>query len=287
MAIIKDKFNLTYSDDFSLQNKDEFEVSLTLTESSDDSAAITGTVLDEEGNPIEGATVKLFDANGKPYLHVLTDANGSYVFEDLSLGTYSLTAVSDKCPISTPSTVILNSNEIQTVGFNLKKDKSIALGTVAGIVRELFDDASSVSLGGAKVYLKDAGTAETIANTTSAEDGEFVFYGIENGDYHLVATKDGYKLSSKILITINNGNIVNSTLLIVKDPETNTGTISGFVKFNNTALTGVYVGLYEVNRVTGDIERCVATTRTNSIGYYMFGNVSEGNYVVKAKQNNA
>ncbi|MFI3229385.1 MAG: carboxypeptidase-like regulatory domain-containing protein [Bacillota bacterium] len=287
MAIIKDKFNLTYSDDFSLQNKDEYEVSLTLTESSDDSAAITGTVLDDSGIPVAGATVKLFDANGKPYLHVLTDSEGNYVFDDLSFGTYSLTAVSETCPITEPSTVILNSNEIQTVNFKLVQDTSIALGTVAGVVRELFDDGTSASLGGAKVYLKNATTEETMANTTSANDGEFVFYGIENGDYHLVATKDGYKLSSKILISIKDGNIVNSTLLIVKDPETNTGTISGFVKFNNTALTGVYVGLYEVNRTTGDIERCVATTRTNSIGYYMFGNVGEGNYVVKAKQNNS
>ncbi len=204
MAIIKDKFNLTYSDDFSLQNKDEYEVSLTLTESSDDSAAITGTVINEEGVPVSGATVKLFDANGKPYLHVLTDSEGNYVFEDLSLGTYSLTAVSEGCPITEPSTVILNSNEIQTVNFTLVEDASIALGTVAGVVRELFDDGTSLSLGGAKVYLKNATSEETIANTTSADDGEFVFYGIENGDYHLVATKDGYKLSSKILISIKN-----------------------------------------------------------------------------------
>ncbi|MFI3167034.1 MAG: carboxypeptidase regulatory-like domain-containing protein [Bacillota bacterium] len=285
MAIIKDKYNLVYSDEFTLQDKEEFEVTLSLTESENDSSAISGVVVDPEGNPEPNATVKLFDENAKPYLHVLTDETGAYVFEDLASGTYSIACTTSKCPISIPKTVILNPNEFQNVDFTLEYDSSMELGTVAGIVKELLDNDETLAAEGGKVYLKDAETDETIATTLSADDGEFVFYAIEDGEYNVVATKDGYKVSNPILISISGGNIVNSTLIIVKDPDKNTGTISGFVKYDGVAKTGVYVGLYEINATSKQIERCVATTRTNDIGYYMFGNVQKGNYVVKAKKN--
>lgn len=285
MAIIKDKYNLVYSDEFTLQDKEEFEVTLALTESENDSSGIEGTVTDQEGNPSEGATVKLFDENGKPFLHVLTDTSGKYIFEDLASGTYSIACTSKKCPISIPKTCILNPNELQSVDLTLEYDVSMELGTVAGIVKELFDNNETASAESAKVYLKNPETDETIATTISADDGEFVFYAIEDGAYNIVATKDGYKASNSILVTISSGNIVNSTLIIVKDPETNTGTISGFVKYDNVIKAGVYVGLYEINATSKQIERCIATTRTNDIGYYMFGNVKNGNYIVKAKKN--
>lgn len=285
MAIIKDKYNLVYSDEFTLQDKEEFEVTLSLTESENDSSAISGTVTDEEGNVAVGATVKLFDENGKPYLHVLTDETGAYIFDDLASGTYSIACTSEKCPISIPKTVILNPNELQSAELILESDPSMELGTIAGIVKELFDNDETITAEKAKVFLKDSESGETIATTLSADDGEFVFYAIEDGTYNIVATKDGYKASNSILVTINGGNIVNSTLIIVKDPDTNTGTISGFVKYDNVIKAGVYVGLYEINATSKQIERCVATTRTNDIGYYMFGNVKNGNYIVKAKKN--
>ncbi len=285
MAIIKDKYNLVYSDEFTLQDKEEFEVTLALTESENDSSAISGVVTDPDGEPVPNATVKLFDENAKPYLHVLTGEKGGYVFEDLASGTYSIACTTSKCPISIPKTVILNPNELQNVDFTLEYDPSMELGTVAGIVKELFDNDQTAAAENAKVYLKNAETSKTVATTISADDGEFVFYGIENGEYNVFATKDGYKVSNPILISIENGNIVNSTLIIVKDPDKNTGTISGFVKYDGIAKAGVYVGLYEINPTSKQLERCIATTRTNDIGYYMFGNVKKGNYVVKAKKN--
>jgi len=53
-------------------------------------ATISGKVVDEDDNPIEGATVKLYDADGKLVDNIKTDSNGEFEFTGLDYGKYSL-----------------------------------------------------------------------------------------------------------------------------------------------------------------------------------------------------
>lgn len=50
------------------------------------------------------------------------------------------------------------------------------------------------------------------------------------------------------------------------------------------AMAGCFVGLYQVTNVGGvKVETLVATTKTNTQGMYLFGGVTAGQYLVKAK----
>ena len=53
-----------------------------------------------------------------------------------------------------------------------------------------------------------------------------------------------------------------------------------------SAVAGCFVGLYQVTKDTqtgATTEKLVAVTKTNAEGKYLFGGVSGGQYLVKAK----
>lgn len=84
---------------------------------------------------------------------------------------------------------------------------------------------------------------------------------------------------------ITGGSIANVTMTMAVDSRTYNGTVSGIIR--NTAgqaVAGCFVGLYKVVTVSGvSQELLIATTKTNSAGKYLFGSVSAGEYLVKAK----
>lgn len=281
--IIKDKLNLMYSDSFNLTNIEEKEIDLSLALNEDSASSIIGKVVDDDGKPVEGATVKLFDKNNKPFKHTFTDATGNYSFEDLTAESYFVTAVKTGCRLTVPQSLILQEDEIKSINFILAIDKTISLATIAGIV---YDGETDEKLGGAKVSLVDAISLETVATTKVAVDGEFVFYDVPEGNYKLISTKDGYHSSIPVELSANANSILNTIIKLTKDPVKNTGTVSGVVKHNNAVVSGVYVGLYKIEDKDGKrVETLIATTKTNTYGAYMFGDVTTGDYVVKSKQN--
>ena len=116
-------------------------------------------------------------------------------------------------------------------------------------------------------------------------DGEFVLYDVADGIYTLMVSADGYLTAGPILATVAGGSIVNLTVTMTQDIRTYNGTVSGIVRDQNgIAVSGCFVGLYQV---TGEgelqTETLVATTKTNIQGMYLFGGVTDGQYLVKAK----
>lgn len=57
--------------------------------------------------PIADATVKIFDSQGAPYQHTVTDASGNYTLEGLPAGTYTVAAVKEGYLLSTGIGVVL------------------------------------------------------------------------------------------------------------------------------------------------------------------------------------
>ena len=95
MADIKqDLLSLQYSDNFVIQGLQEANIDLELPPASASAATVYGVVTDGTA-PIADATVKLFDNNGLPYKHTLTDASGAYSITGVPAGTYSLSAVKE------------------------------------------------------------------------------------------------------------------------------------------------------------------------------------------------
>ncbi|MCK4443705.1 MAG: carboxypeptidase regulatory-like domain-containing protein, partial [Thermoplasmata archaeon] len=56
---------------------------------------ITGTVKDEDGNPISGATVEVYDENDDLVGTETTSGSGKFRVEDLPLGTYTIVITAD------------------------------------------------------------------------------------------------------------------------------------------------------------------------------------------------
>ena len=215
-----------------------------------------------------------------PYLHTVTNAQGQYSFDALKANSYSITCVKEGYVITVPSDIVLLNNEIKTHNFVISAEPTLTLSTIAGIIMQNGVDNSVI--GGATVYLLNATTKDIVASTTSADDGEYVFYDVQAGNYLVVVTKLGYTKSNEIEVTAGKDAIINLNIKLSVNPVENVGTISGIVSHNGIIIPNAFVGLYQI--VDGR-EVLVATTKTNASGLYMFGKVEKGEYKVKAKVN--
>lgn len=239
-----------------------------------------GTVTDGT-DPIPDATVKLFDSLGAPYQHTVTDKNGAYILEGIPAGTYTVAGVKEGYLLSDSIGVILSGGDTTQVNLVCTPDASLALGSIAGVVQTLVNLVQT-PLAGAKITLRNAAN-EVVATTYSVDDGEFAFYDLADGAYTLMASATGYFSTAPMAVTILGGSIANVTLTMVVDSRTYNGTVSGIIRDQKgNAVAGCFVGLFQV---TAGQELLIATTKTNADGKYLFGGVTGGEYLVKAKMN--
>lgn len=283
MADIKqDLLSLNYSASFGLQGMQEADINLNLTPAAPPAGTVYGTVTDGT-NPLPNATVKLFDSLGVPYQHTLTDASGAYSFSDIPAGTYSVGAVLPGYSMSSTVGVTLTNGGSTQAALVCTADTTLALGAIAGTLTSVTLQGT-VPLAGAKVTLLDP-LGTVIAATYTAADGEFLFYDVADGSYSLLATADGYLAAGPMAVTIVNGSIANVAMTMEIDARTYNGTVSGIIRdATGTSVAGCFVGLYQVTQVGGvTVETLIATTKTNAEGKYLFGGVTGGQYLVKAK----
>ncbi len=286
MALQKDLLGLQYSQGINLEGMQEQVANLILEGAHDVETSISGTVQDGD-EPVEGATVKIFDKNGNPYMHTITDVNGKYLFENLPVGTYSAAVACEGYRLSNAQSASLSEGDTVILDFSLTKDNTLLLGAVSGVVATTSIDGSKKPLGGVKISLIDNNN-KVVAVTYTVDDGEFAFYDLNDGQYGILAMAQGYMLSNPISIVIVNGSIVNTNISLIEDSITNNGTINGTItNKQGQVVAGCFVGLYQIVQ-NGDgttDEFLIARTKTNVQGQYLFGNVVAGNYVVKAKMN--
>ena len=283
MADIKqDLLALEYSPSFELQGTQEAAVNLELPPVPVGFATVYGTVTDGTV-PLADATVKLFDNTGAPFQHMLTDASGQYSLSNIPAGTYTISAVKDGYLLSDPMGVTLSASDTTQMALVCTAEPTLALGAIAGVLTTTVGTVVS-PLAGAKIALKD-GTGAVVASTYSAADGEFLFYDVADGLYTLLASAEGYLTSAPMAVTITGGSLANVTMSLAVDVRTYNGTVSGTIRDQNgTIVAGCFVGLYQVTGTgAATTETLIATTKTNAEGQYLFGGVTGGQYLVKAK----
>ena len=281
MANTQDLFSLQYSQSFAIQGLQEEAVNLTLTPAGGTMATIFGVVTDGV-NPVPDATVKLFDSLGQPYQHTMTNAAGEYTMDGIPAGTYSIAAAMSGYLMSDALGVTLSAGDTTEIPLTLVADATQALGAIAGVLTVV--GTAFTPLAGAKMTLRDA-LGDVVATTYTADDGEFLFYDLADGIYTVQATADGYLTTAPMTATITGGSTANISMALQVDARTYNGTVSGVIQDQyGNAVAGCFVGLYQVTTV-GDItnELLVSTTKTNSMGNYLFGGVTAGEYLVKAK----
>ena len=284
MADIRsDLLSLQYSQNFEIQGMAEANVDLSLPPADTASATVYGVVA-AGGVPLADATVKLFDSAGLPYKHTLTDASGAYTISGIPAGTYSLAAVREGYRLSDAAGVTLSAGSTVEVNLACTADATLSLGTIAGVLTVLDPLGASVPLSGGKITLSDA-LGTVLAVTYSAADGEFAFYDLADGVYTLTSAAEGYRSLASMTAVIAGGSIANVSMAMETDTRTYNGTVSGIIRSSSgQAVAGCFVGLYQVVTVAGvSQELLIATTKTNDAGKYLFGGVTGGEYLVKAK----
>ena len=283
-----DTLKLNASSIFTLANNNEANINLNLTPPSvNTNGSVFGTVYDTTlltGEVVPGATVKVFSADGTPYAHTISGIDGTYTISDLPMGIYTIAAVKDGNYLSISSPLTISSNLPVTINLALTNTNFSAKNVIYGIVN---DNITGLPIDNVIVTLyKITDESKTlILNTTSIADGEYLLDKIDDGNYQITFAKAGYQTSEVNNIVLSNGTMFNASIVLTRTSGEINSTVSGIVK-NALGLIvpNAFVGLYKID---DGIETLIAVTYTNAEGKYMFGNVMDGEYLVKAKLSEA
>jgi 5-hydroxyisourate hydrolase-like protein (transthyretin family) len=275
-----DQYSLKRSVQIPLTATEEQTANLQLTLSTvSNSGVLTGAVT-SVGLPLTGVTVKVFDTNNIPFAHTITGPQGQYTISAITAGSYRVTAT--KAGYLTPNVVSVSiiSNTPTTLNIVLLPDPDAILNTLFGIVNQ---SAPLVPIEGAVVDIFSVvlGVRTLVSTTTTNSTGQYLAPYLADGDYIIVANKEGYFQTESATETLANAEISPLDLFLISDPATNTGTISGLIT-SQTTLLPIPLATVALYKIVGTIETIIQLTKTNSGGRYLFGNVAEGEYVVKA-----
>ena len=279
MADVKqDLLGLEYSASFEITGLQEANIDLSLSPTTGTQGTVYGVVTDGT-DPLPDATVKLFDSLGQPFQHTMTDASGAYTLDGVPAGSYTVSAVKTGYLLSDAAGVTLTGGGTIQANLICTAEASLALGTIAGVVK-VNRLGVETPLSGVKVTLMNA-LGVAVASTYTVDDGEFAFYDLADGVYSVLASAEGYQAAAPMAATILGGSIVNMIVVMTVDTRTYNGTVSGIIRDQKgNAVAGCFVGLFQL---VGGVETLVATTKTNTAGKYLFGGVTGGKYLVKAK----
>lgn len=276
MPVRNESYLLQKSPQFSIATGAENRTDLVLTPNPNvNKGAIFGYVKHGQ-TPLHDAMVKILTPGGDPVDHQFTNTNGLYISAQLPPGTYQVVASYPGFLTGAPVTVTLGAAAYVQADSSLTPDPRAAKNTLYGLVLE---QGTGHRISGACVDLLDT-QGQTVANTLTNSDGQYLIGEINNGSYRISADKPGYLLPVPLSINVTGSQLLQTNITLESEVGIE-GTVSGFIRdANGNALSGAFVGLYAVS---GSTETLVYTTYTNVSGYYLFGEVDAGNYVVKAK----
>lgn len=278
-----DALELQVSNTFTLANNNEADINLNLSlPPISTTGSVSGTIYDTTlltGQVVAGATVKVFK-DGTPYAHTVSATDGTYTISDLPMGIYTIAAVKDGNYLSADVPLTISSILPVKINLALINNDASTMNVIYGI---LSDKTTGLPIDNVKISLYSVvGELKTfVASTTSIADGEYVLDQVADGNYEITFDKAGYQTSTVNNITLSGGTIFNATTTLTSIVGNINSTVSGIIKTDlGVIVANAFVGLY---KIVDGVETLVAITYTNAEGKYMFGNVLEGEYLVKAK----
>jgi protocatechuate 3,4-dioxygenase beta subunit len=221
---------------------------------------ISGTVVDENGEPLQGATVTLTNSTGLIVDTATTNSEGEFSFHYVvgGIDEYNITVEKIYYNDTTIEKIDVSAGETTYLGMLALVADAVATGRII--------DGGGFPIIGAQVELMNE--SSTVINSTSSDNmGDFSFEDIHYGIHTVRANASGYQ-NATIQFTIDkdNLNIVLSDLLL-----TGIGTIMGNVVDENIdPLAGCTVKLYNSTYFL------MATAFSDSSGNFSFSNVAEG-----------
>ena len=167
--------------------------------------------------PIPGATVEIFDADGKSVYKAVTDKDGKISTMTLAPGKYTFKET------LAPEGFALNPN---TMNFEIKPDGTIHGDTiftdeVVQLTVKKVDSATKKSLRGAEFGLYDSKDKLLMTGKTD-KDGLLVFSKLSPGKYSIKELKapEGYVMSGKVISVEVTSTYVNQEAFVVENTST-------------------------------------------------------------------
>lgn len=181
-----------------------------------EATSIIITKTDENGKPIEGATIGIYSENDELLFTLVTDENGQIKVENLLSGKYYFKE------ILPAEGYEINENkyefEITREGATLGADSLINKLTEVTILKT---DINGNPLEGAVIQITDKDGNIVFEGTTDSE-GKIVIKGLKPGDYFAQEIKapKGYKLNSeKVVFKVNETGIAQGDFVIKNELE--------------------------------------------------------------------
>ncbi|HOV80521.1 MAG TPA: carboxypeptidase-like regulatory domain-containing protein [Bacillota bacterium] len=274
-----DDFLLKRSAEIPLGATEEKRSDLVLTQLAVQTGTVRGTVTNSvDGSHVANATVKLRTQTGDPVAHTLTNPGGNYVLEDVAPGTYTINAALQGFATSNGQTFTIQSGQNLNIDIAITPDTrsfNVVYGTVT-------NQATGAPVASANVALIPAiGVSENVMVAKTDALGQYQLCNVPDMTASLIVAAAGFYLSSFVSVTISGGSIIRTDVSLTPFtlPQ---ATVNGFItQQNGTPVANACVGLYLVDQQGVEILQQV--TFTDSRGFYIFGRVAAGTYVVKAK----
>ena len=263
----------------------------------------------------EGVTVNLVDADGTVVATTTTDADGSYSFDKLPAGTYSVTVVQDgpiagleqtgdpdatKDNASEPITLNNVNPSTTDVNFGYIADNSLSGTVYRDDSRNGDQDGTEPGYSGVTVQLLDK-DGQVIATTTTDANGTYSFSKLPDGTYSVKVVKDGELADTEQTedpdATKDNAS---EPVTLGEDNPTKDHIDFGYVP--DYSIHGLVYRDGDRNETHGATEKgyanqtvelrdkdgkVVATTTTDANGAYSFSKLPAGDYTVKVVKDGA
>ncbi|AUC75560.1 carboxypeptidase regulatory-like domain-containing protein [Olleya sp. Bg11-27] len=268
--------------------------------------SVSGTILDENGDPVSGIVLTLDDGDaGTVDPTVTTDASGNYVFTNVPVGEYTVeqttpanTTVVDGDTTDDGDTVVNTDTTDSSIPVTVTAgevdadnnfENSPAPGSVSGtILDENGDPVSGIVL---TLDDGDAGTVDPTATTDAS--GNYVFTNVPVGEYTVEQTTPANTTVVDGDTTDDGDTVVNTDTTDSSIPVTVTagevdadnnfenspapGSVSGTIlDENGDPVSGIVLTLDD-----GDAGTVDPTATTDASGNYVFTNVPVGEYTVE------
>ena len=248
---------------------------------------IKGTVYDSAApaaaTALSGAQVILSSAGAagvRTRDTLVTGAAGTFVFDSVAIGSYSLTVSATGHTAQTVNTLTI-ARAGDTVTRNVKLLKTVT-ASITGVIT---DSSTATGIGGAKVYLLNRFGGGTIIDsaTSAATTGAYTLSSVPSSSagttYSLEVSATGYvTATASVTVTGTAATTANVKLLPVQ-----TASITGTVT-DSTATSGVAALAGVKITLRSGMMGVVDSTVTDASGKYTFSKVTSGaSYTLRAE----